>query len=120
MAQRNIYMCKNGSIFKGLTSSAEMDDCKELSLIKANSVDASTEKHIPVIEPIDGGYKVTVGSILHPMLPEHCIQWIELNEGDKCQIQFLNPNEEPIAIFKTNAKKVSAYGYCNLHGLWIA
>ena len=120
MVQRNIYVCKNGAIVEGLTNPVEAGDCEGLTLVEANSVEAAVEKHVPVIEAIDGGYKVTVGSVLHPMLPEHYIQWIELNEGDKCQIQFLNPGEEPIATFKTDAKKVSAREYCNLHGLWIA
>ena len=120
MIQRNIYICKNGMIVEELTNSTEFGECEGFSLIETNSVDASVEKHIPVIESIDDGYKVTVGSVLHPMLSEHYIQWIELNEGDKCQIQFLNSGEEPIAIFKTNTKKVSARAYCNLHGLWVA
>lgn len=74
----------------------------------------------PVIEPIEGGYRVTVGSVEHPMLPEHYIQWIELLTPTDVLRHELKPGEKPEAIFLTNAeaKDVTAREYCNLHGLW--
>lgn len=93
---------------------------KPMQLMKENSVDAAKEKHVPVIEKIAGGYRVTVGSVEHPMLENHYIQWIELWDGEKVMRHCLKPGEKPVAIFMTQAEKVKAREYCNLHGLWIA
>lgn len=85
------------------------------------TADSSTEKHVPIIEKVDGGYKVTVGSTLHPMLEKHWIQWIELIVDGKRMIEELNPGDEPTAFFCCTCEAqatVSAREYCNLHGLW--
>jgi superoxide reductase len=83
------------------------------------TADSSKEKHVPLIKKIDGGYKVTVGSTLHPMLDNHFIEWIELLADGICYRQFLKPGEQPIAEFKIrNAKTLYAREYCNVHGLW--
>lgn len=84
-----------------------------------NTVDASTEKHVPVVEADGCKVKVTVGSALHPMTEEHSIKWIAL-ETDKGSLKkILNPGEEPVAEFCTNGDKpIAVYSYCNLHGLW--
>lgn len=89
-----------------------------MKLLKANTVDAAKEKHVPVIEKIDGGYKVKVGSDAHPMVEEHYIQWIELMTKDKSYTQFLKPGQEPEAVFMTDAQDVTAREHCNKHGLW--
>jgi superoxide reductase len=89
--------------------------------LEANSTDAAQEKHVPVIEKIDGGYKVSVGSAPHPMEDKHHIAWIELT-GD-CGIsqrKFLKPGEAAVAEFKCGCGKVAAREMCNLHGLWKA
>lgn len=86
----------------------------------ANTVDAAKEKHVPVIEKIPGGYKVKVGSVAHPMEEKHYIMWIELLTDNVCLRKFLKPGEAPEAEFKTDATKVTAREYCNLHGLWKA
>ena len=83
-----------------------------------NTVDAATEKHIPVVEKIGDGYKVTVGSVAHPMADDHCIEWIELMAGDQVYTQFLKPGQAPEATFQVAADQVTARAYCNLHGLW--
>ncbi|MHC4989015.1 MAG: desulfoferrodoxin, partial [Planctomycetota bacterium] len=85
-----------------------------------NTTDAAKEKHVPVIEKIDGGYKVTVGSVLHPMADDHYIEWIELLADGKAYRQFLSPGGEPVATFFVEAASVSAREYCNKHGLWKA
>lgn len=85
-----------------------------------NTVDAAKEKHVPVIEKIDGGYKVKIGSVAHPMTPEHYIEWIELIADGKSYRQFLAPGQAPEAVFCVKADKVTAREYCNLHGLWKA
>ena len=91
---------------------------KPMVLQEENTVDAATEKHVPVIEKIDGGYKVKVGSVAHPMEEKHYIEWIELIEGDFSQRVFLKPGQEPEVSFCTDASSVTARAYCNLHGLW--
>ncbi len=86
--------------------------------LSENTVDAAKEKHVPVIEKVDGGYKVSVGSVAHPMTEEHYIEWIELIAGDTCYRQFLNPGDAPEAFFPVSADSVTARELCNLHGVW--
>lgn len=118
--KREIYSCsKCDMIFEALTDGTTAECCvDEMQILVGNTQEASLEKHVPVIEKTDGGYKVMVGSIPHPMEEAHYIQWIELNEGDKAQIKFMSPGQEPVAEFKSEASEVSAREYCNLHGLW--
>lgn len=87
-------------------------------LLKENSVDAAQEKHVPIIEKIEGGYKVTVGSVPHPMEEKHFIEWIEFIADGKACRRFLNPGDAPEATFAVTAEKISAREHCNLHGLW--
>jgi superoxide reductase len=91
-----------------------------MKLLKEGEIDAATEKHVPVIEKIDNGYKVTVGSVAHPMEEKHYIEWIELIADGKAYRQFLEPGTAPEAFFRVDADNVSAREYCNLHGLWKA
>ena len=91
---------------------------KPMEHLISNTTDAATEKHVPVIEAIEGGYKVTVGSVTHPMLEEHYIQWIELITENTVLRKFLKPGEVPVAVFLTEEKALCAREYCNLHGLW--
>jgi len=83
-----------------------------------NAVDAATEKHVPVVEKIDGGFKVAVGTVPHPMEKNHYIEWIELLAEHTAYRQFLEPGTPPQAVFHIQAGPVSAREYCNLHGLW--
>ncbi|MBN2514138.1 MAG: desulfoferrodoxin [Sedimentisphaerales bacterium] len=85
-----------------------------------NTTDGAKEKHVPVIEKIQGGYKVKVGSVAHPMEEKHYIEWIELLADGKSYVQFLNPGQVPEATFMVTADTVTAREYCNLHGLWKA
>jgi superoxide reductase len=89
-------------------------------LVTENTVDAAKEKHVPVIEKTEGGYKVKVGSVAHPMEQKHYIEWIELIADGKAYRQFLEPGQAPEAVFKIEAAGVTAREYCNLHGLWKA
>ncbi|MBI9108613.1 MAG: desulfoferrodoxin [Spirochaetales bacterium] len=92
-----------------------------MEALSEKTADSATEKHVPVIDKISGGYKVTVGSTLHPMLDEHFIEWIELDfDGKSCR-KFLSPGDEPSVEFLCgHHDKVTAREYCNLHGLWKA
>ena len=91
-----------------------------MKLMKEGSTDGAMEKYVPVIEKIEGGYKVTVGSVAHPMEEKHYIEWIELLADGRSYTKFLRPGDAPEAFFKIDAAKVTAREYCNLHGLWKA
>ncbi|MDL1959314.1 MAG: desulfoferrodoxin [Deltaproteobacteria bacterium] len=89
-----------------------------MKLMVENTVDAAKEKHIPVVEKVDGGFKVKVGSVAHPMEEKHYIEWIELIADGRAYRQFLNPGDAPDAVFRIEADKVTARAYCNIHTLW--
>ena len=82
------------------------------------NTDEGTEKHMPVIEKTDKGYKVKIGSVPHPMESTHYIEWIELLVGEKVYREYLAPGMAPEAEFCIEAENVSARAYCNIHGLW--
>lgn len=121
--QLQIYKCDVcGNVVKIMHVGQESLVCcdQPMNLLKENTTDAATEKHVPVIEKTADGYKVTVGSVIHPMEEKHYIEWIELTADEKNYTHFLKPGDEPVAEFKINASKVTAREYCNLHGLWKA
>ncbi len=89
-----------------------------MKAMKENTVDASREKHVPVIEKVSGGFKIKVGSVPHPMESKHYIQWIEAIAGERVCRYFLKPNEPPEAFFPIPGDTIMAREYCNLHGLW--
>ena len=93
--------------------------CNErMALMVENTVDASKEKHVPVIEVGANTITVKVGSVAHPMEAAHYIEWIELIADGKVYRQQLQPGQAPEATFPVVAKQVTAREYCNLHGLW--
>lgn len=87
-------------------------------LQKENTVDASYEKHVPVVEKTKNGVKVKVGSVAHPMEEKHYIQWIEIIADGKVYRKHLKPGDKPEAEFCISATSIVAREYCNLHGLW--
>ncbi len=95
---------------------------QEMALLTENTVDAAKEKHVPVIEKIDGGVKVKLGSVAHPMEEKHYIEWIEIIAGNIVCLRFLKPGDAPEAAFKIDADidNITARAYCNLHGHWKA
>ena len=93
---------------------------KPMNLLVENTVDAAKEKHVPVIEKIDGGVKVKVGAVAHPMEEKHWIEWVEIIADGKTYRQYLNSGEAPEAIFNVEAEQITAREYCNIHGLWKA
>ena len=124
MAERlEVYKCDLcGNIVEVLHGGGgELICCGQpMKLFTENTVDAAKEKHVPVIEKVDGGYKVKVGDVAHPMEEKHYIEFVELIADGKVYRQFLNPGEAPEAVFCIEAAQVSAREYCNLHGLWKA
>ena len=98
---------------------------KELSVgeeLAANTVDAAHEKHVPVIEVSGDTVNVKVGSVEHPNLDAHYIEWIVLQTESGIQMKWLKPGMVPTATFKLTGweRVISAYECCNLHGLWKA
>lgn len=91
---------------------------KPMELMSPKTEEEGTEKHMPVIEKTENGYKVKVGSVPHPMEEEHLIEWIELVADGKACRKFLKAGDAPEAEFCTKADKVTAREHCNVHGLW--
>lgn len=122
MAQRSqVYKCDTcGNIVEVLHGGPGGLVCcgKSMKLLIENTVDAAKEKHVPVVERLDDGIKVAVGSVLHPMEETHFIEWIELSTSDRTYRRYLNPGQVPEAFFPVNAWPVTVKEYCNLHGLW--
>jgi superoxide reductase len=117
----NIYKCELcGHVVEVMHEADGQLVCcgQPMKLMIENTVDAAKEKHVPVIEKTAQGYKVSIGSVLHPMEEKHYIEWIELLADGKAYRAFLKPGDEPVAVFCIEATQVSAREYCNLHGLW--
>lgn len=87
--------------------------------MKENSIDASKEKHVPVVEK-GATLKVKVGSIPHPMEDKHYIEWVEVIADGRSYKKFLKPGEKPEAEFNIKADDAVVRAYCNIHGLWKA
>jgi superoxide reductase len=120
---REVYKCEVcGNIVEVVHASGGTLVCcgKPMTLLKENTVDASKEKHIPVVEKVEDGILVKVGSVEHPMTEEHHIEWIEVHTENKVYRKFLKPGENPQAIFKVDEEVVFVREYCNVHGLWRA
>ena len=116
-----VYKCEAcGNIVEVLHGGGgELVCCGEpMKLMVENTVDAAKEKHVPVIEKVDGGVKVKVGEVPHPMEEKHYIEWIDIMAEGKVYRQYLCIGESTEVVFKTDAPNVTARGYCNLHGLW--
>lgn len=122
MAEKlQIYKCNIcGNIVEVLHGGAgDLVCCGEpMELLTEKTADAGKEKHVPVIEKVEGGFKVKVGDVPHPMEEKHYIEWIELLADGKAYRQFLKPGIAPEAMFCVKASSVSAREHCNVHGLW--
>ena len=91
-----------------------------MSEIIPGTTEAAVEKHIPVYEVKDGSVSIVVGSVEHPMLEEHYIEWIVLQTKEGNQRKALSPGMPPKACFALTPgdEVIAAYAYCNLHSLW--
>jgi len=119
------YVCKLCGNIVGVvhTGGGTLSCCGQpMEELKANSTDAAGEKHVPVITVDGSTVKVAVGSVAHPMLEEHSIQWVALETKQGNQRKPLKPGDAPEAVFALaeGDEPVAAYEYCNLHGLWKA
>lgn len=112
--------CKN-VIVKVSDSKVPVFCCGEaMKELVANTTDAATEKHVPVVKVDGNKVAVEVGSTLHPMTPEHLIEWIVLETDKGYTVHHLTADAEPKTTFvlANDEKAVAVYEYCNLHGLW--
>lgn len=119
--QKQVYQCGMcGNITEVLHAGAGTLVCcgKPMNLLEENTKDAATEKHVPIISKIEGGYKVTVGEVHHPMADDHYIEWIELVSESQILRKYLAPGQTPEAVFYTKETDVYAREFCNLHGHW--
>jgi len=118
---KQVYKCNVcGNIVEVLHAGAgELVCCGQpMQLLQENTVDAATEKHVPVVEKTENGIKVKVGSEPHPMEEKHYIEWIEVIADGRIYRKFLSPGDAPEAEFQITAENITAREYCNLHGLW--
>jgi superoxide reductase len=124
MTQRlQIYKCEVcGNIVEVLhDGQGELVCCgKPMKLQVENTVDASKEKHVPVVEQTPGGIRVKVGSVPHPMEDKHYIEWVQIIAGGYAYRIFLKPGGQPEGTFMADPGTVAAREYCNIHGLWKA
>lgn len=124
MAEVKFYRCRHcGNLVAVINDGGPVPICcgEPMELLDANSTDAATEKHVPVVTKGDHHLVVRVGEVAHPMTKEHSIQWIALAIDGRTCIKKLNPGDAPEAKFGAcDVTEATIYAYCNLHGLWKA
>jgi superoxide reductase len=119
---REIYKCETcGNIVEVIHGGAGALVCcgEEMVLLDEKTEDSTTEKHVPFIKKTDDGVVVRVGQNEdHPMLEKHYIEWIQVIADGMSYRKFLNPGDEPEAVFKIQAEEITARELCNIHGVW--
>lgn len=117
------YICRHCGNLIGMVndSGVPVVCCGEpMKALVPNTVDASGEKHLPVVSVENGVVNVSIGSVDHPMVPEHYIQWVYVQTEKGGQRKVLNPGDAPkVSFCLGDDKAVAVYAYCNLHGLWM-
>ena len=116
------YICEHCGNLVGMIHNAGVPILccgQKMTALEPNTVEASNEKHLPAVSIENGVVNVSVGSVEHPMLEEHSIEWVYLETERGGQRVALKPGEAPKASFLLGEDKpVAVYAYCNLHGLW--
>lgn len=124
MCESKFYICEHCGNIVGMINDAgvPMMCCgKKMTRLEAGVVEASHEKHIPVVSVEGNTVKVDIGSVAHPMQEEHSILWVYLQTDKGGQRKCLEVGSEPTVTFALyDEKPLAAYAYCNLHGLWMA
>ena len=117
------YICRHcGNIIEKVEDKKVPVVCcgEKMEKLVPNTVEASGEKHLPVVHVEDNRVTVNVGAVDHPMTEEHLIQWVQLVTDKGSQRKFLNPQEAPVVTFELAGEKpMEVYAWCNLHGLWM-
>lgn len=119
------YVCQHcGNIIVKLTDKKVPVMCcgEKMKLLEAGTTDAAVEKHVPAFTVQDNKVSVQVGSVEHPMIPEHYIEWIVAVTNQGYTVKHLNPSDAPKAEFALAEGETlqEVYAYCNIHGLWKA
>ena len=124
MCNTRFYICKHcGNIIGMIHSSGAPIVCcgEKMAKLEAGVVEASHEKHVPVVKVEGNTVHVSVGSVTHPMTEEHNISWVYLETDRGGHRACLAPTSEPTVSFAlADEKPLAVYAYCNLHGLWKA
>ena len=124
MNENRFYICEHcGNLVEMVNNSGVPMMCcgQKMKALEPGVVEASHEKHIPVVKVEGNLVSVKVGSVEHPMSEEHSITWVYLQTDKGGQRKCLNPGEKPEVTFAVaDEKPVAVYAYCNLHGLWKA
>ena len=119
---KKFYICRHcGNVVEKVSDAGVPVVCcgEKMEELVPNTVEASGEKHKPVVSVKDGVVSVNVGAVDHPMVPEHSIEWICVETENGSLRKDLKPSEPPKAEFHVGSDKpVAVYAYCNLHGLW--
>ncbi len=123
--EQKFYICETcGNIIEMVKDVGVPVMCcgKKMKELAAGTTDAALEKHVPDYKVEGNRVIVTVGSVEHPMLPEHYIEWVALQTKQGVQRKFLRPEDKPTTCFSLcDGDEVEAvYAYCNLHSLWKA
>ena len=122
MKETKFYICEHCGNLVHVVNDARvpMMCCgQKMTKLEAGAVEASHEKHVPVVSIEGNTVKVEVGSVLHPMAEEHSILWVYLQTENGGQLKYLDVGAEPVVRFALEGEKPEAvYAYCNLHGLW--
>lgn len=124
MSDVKFFRCAHcGNVVAVLVDGGVNPSCcgEPMRLLRAGTTDGAREKHVPVVEREGDEMHVRVGSVVHPMAPEHYIQLIAVACEKRLQVAHLSPGDAPEAAFHVPAgKPVTVYELCNLHGLWSA
>ena len=122
MKNTKFYICSHcGNIVEMVHDAGVKPFCcgQKMNELIPNTVDASGEKHIPTVKVEGNTVEVNVGSVDHPMVDVHWIEWVQLVTNKGSYRKWLNPGEAPnVKFLLSEEKPVVVYAYCNLHGLW--
>lgn len=120
--KNKFYICSHcGNIIGMIEDAGVPVMCcgQKMDALIPNTVEASGEKHVPVVTVENNVVTVRIGSVDHPMIPEHSIQWVYLETDKGGSRKVLSPGEAPTVKFTlTGETPIAVYAYCNLHGLW--
>ena len=121
--ETKFYVCSHcGNLIELVNDAGVPVFCcgQKMDALNPNTVEASVEKHLPVVSVEGDVLHVNVGAADHPMIPEHFIGWVYVQTASGGQRKALNPGEAPHLTFHLGGEKpIAVYAYCNLHGLWM-
>jgi len=122
MKNTKFYICAHcGNIVEMVHDAGVKPFCcgQKMNELVPNTVEASGEKHIPAVKVEGNVVEVNVGSVDHPMVDVHWIEWVQLVTDQGSYRKWLNPGQAPNVRFQlADEKPLAVYAYCNLHGLW--